>query len=283
MKSVEDKIDKKSDYFINSPTDAITEYFLYPTHLGHFFYQPGYRQHRMHFDSFLLMYVLEGSLTVEFEAKKWPAEKNNFILIDCYQEHSYYSDTGWEAIWIHYDGFSARKMYNMIVSKLSNIFSLDDPLPIMNRMAKIYQPFTKKEPVREVLLSKYLNDILTELIIYTPLQIKEVQRASAIENAKIYIQEHIQEELRVEELAKKALMSTYHFIRVFNKETDMTPHEYIINYRLRMSKILLLESNMSVNDICYESGFSSASIFCAAFKKSVGLSPTAYRKKGRID
>ena len=92
MKSVEDKIDKKSDYFINSPTDAITEYFLYPTHLGHFFYQPGYRQHRMHFDSFLLMYVLEGSLTVEFEAKKWPAEKNNFILIDCYQEHSYYSD-----------------------------------------------------------------------------------------------------------------------------------------------------------------------------------------------
>lgn len=37
MKSVEDKIDKKSDYFINSPTDAITEYFLYPTHLGLFF------------------------------------------------------------------------------------------------------------------------------------------------------------------------------------------------------------------------------------------------------
>ena len=36
MKSVEDKIDKKSDYFINSPTDAITEYFLYPTHLGNF-------------------------------------------------------------------------------------------------------------------------------------------------------------------------------------------------------------------------------------------------------
>ena len=37
MKSVEDKIDKKSDYFINSPTDAITEHFLYPTHLGAFF------------------------------------------------------------------------------------------------------------------------------------------------------------------------------------------------------------------------------------------------------
>ena len=279
MKSVEDKIDQRSDYFINSPTSVAMEYFLYPTHLGHFFYQPGYRQHRMNFDSFLIMYVLEGSLTVEFQSRKQEVTKNNFILIDCYQEHSYYSDTGWEAVWIHYDGFSARKMYDMIVSKLGNIFFLDDSLPIMNRMARIYQPFTKKEPIREVLLSKYLNDILTELIIYTPLQIKEVQRASAIESAKIYIQEHIQEELRVEVLAKKALMSTYHFIRVFKKETDMTPHEYIINYRLRIAKILLLETNMSVNDICFESGFSSASIFCAAFKKCVGVSPTTYRKE----
>lgn len=279
MKSVEDYVDKKSDYFINFPTDAVTECFLYPTHLGHFFYQSGYRQHRSHFDSFLLMYVLEGSLTVEFNSKKWDVDKNHFVLIDCYREHSYYSDTGWEAIWIHFDGFSARKMYDMSVSKLGNIFTLDDPLPVMNYMAKIYQPFTKKEPIKEVLLSKYLNDILTELIIYSPLQIKEVQRASAIENTRLYIQEHIQEELRVEDLARNALMSTYHFIRVFKKETDMTPHEYIINYRLCIAKILLLDTNMAVNDICYETGFSSASIFCAAFKKSVGVSPTAYRKK----
>lgn len=84
----------------------------------------------------------------------------------------------------------------------------------------------------------------------------------------------------MEELARNALMSTYHFIRIFKKETDMTPHEYIINYRIRIAQILLLESDMTVNDICYEAGFSSASIFCASLKKSVGLSPTAYRKKG---
>lgn len=277
MKSVEDKIDKKSDYFINFPTDPITEFFLYPTHLGHFFYQPGYRQHRGHFDSFLLMYILEGSLFVEFNSKKWKVDKNYFVLIDCYQEHSYYSDIGWESIWIHFDGFSARKMYEMSVNKLGNVFSLDEPLPVMNFMAKIYQHFTKKEPVKEVLLSKYLNDILTELIIYSPLQIKERQRVSTIEKTMLYIQEHIQEELRVEELARNALISPYHFIRVFKKETDMTPHEYIINYRIRIAKILLVESNMSINDICYESGFSSASVFCAAFKKCVGVTPTAYR------
>lgn len=45
-----------------------------------------------------------------------------------------------------------------------------------------------------------------------------------------------------------------------------------------MRKGKLLETNMSVNDIYYESVFSSASIFCAA-KKSVGVSPTAYKKR----
>lgn len=278
MKSLEEKVDRRSDYFINLPSEGISEYFLYPTHLGHFFYQPGYRQHRLRFDSFLLMYVLEGSLFLELDGRKWTVPKNNFILIDCYQEHSYYSDTGWEAIWIHFDGICARRMYEMSISRLSNVFSLADPLPIMNGMARIYQFFAKKEAVKEILLSKYLNDILTELIVYTPLQIKEVQRSSAIENARLYIQEHIQEELRVEDLARKALMSTYHFIRVFKRETDMTPHEYIIHYRLLIAKILLKETDLSVNDICYESGFSSASIFCAAFKKGVGMSPTAYRK-----
>lgn len=280
MKSLENKVDRRSDYFIHLPSEEIAEYFLYPTHLGHFIYQPGYRQHRLRFDSFLLMYILEGSLFLEFGGKKWEVPKNSFVLIDCYQEHSYYSDAGWEAVWVHFDGRSARRMYEMSVNRLDNVFSLADPLPIINNMARIYQPFAKRETVKEILLSKYLNDILTELIVYTPLQIKEVQRSSAIENARLYIQEHIQEELRVEDLARKALMSTYHFIRVFKKETNMTPHEYIIHYRLRIAKLLLKETDLSVNDICYESGFSSSSIFCAAFKKGVGMSPTAYRREG---
>ena len=279
MKSIENNIDKKSDYFINYPTDSIAEYFLYPFHLGHFYYLPGYRQHRKNFNSFLLMYVLEGSLILEFNSRKWTVNKYKFILIDCYQEHSYYTATGCEAIWIHFDGITARKMYEMCVDKLGNVFSLDDPLPVINYMAKIYQPFVQKESIKEILLSKYLNDILTELIVYSPLQIKAVQRASTIENARLYIQEHIQEDLRIEDLARNSLMSTYHFIRVFKKETNMTPHEYIINYRILIAKILLSESNLSINEICYQSGFSSASIFCGTFKKWVGETPTAYRKK----
>jgi AraC-like DNA-binding protein len=58
----------------------------------------------------------------------------------------------------------------------------------------------------------------------------------------------------------------------------MSPHEYIINYRLQLSQNLLGQTDMSISDICFETGFSSESVFCASFKKHLGISPTAYRK-----
>lgn len=277
MKSAEEKITPGSDYFIHSPSASIMETFLYPTHLGHFSYLPGYRQHRIRFDSFLIMYVMDGSLTLEYGGRKSELKKDSFALIDCYQEHCYYSDRGWEAVWIHFDGAPARKMYEMIRDRLGNVFILDDPLPVVNRMAKIYQSCSGREPAPEMLLAKYLNDLLTGLILYTPLQVGQKQRASVLENTRIYIQEHIREPLTIEFLAKKALMSPWYFIRVFKKETGMSPHEYILSYRIRLAKILLLETAMSVHDICYETGFSSESVFCAAFKKSVGCPPGVWR------
>lgn len=281
MKTTENRVDKRSDYFINSPSGLIMDTFLYPTYMGHYFYLSGYRLHRTSFDSFLLMYVMEGSLTLEYKNRKINVGKDTFLMIDCYQEHCYYSTTGWEATWIHFDGFPARRMYDMITDKLGNIFMLDDPLPVLNGMAKIYHPYSKKEPVNEILISRYLYNLLTDILVYTPpsLPFQEAQRGSSIENVKIYIRDHIQESLKIEALARVALMSPYHFMRVFKKETGMSPHEYVINYRIRLAKMLLLETTLSVNDICYESGFSSESVFCAAFKKNVGITPTSYRKE----
>ncbi|MCM1056682.1 MAG: AraC family transcriptional regulator [Firmicutes bacterium] len=172
-------------------------------------------------------------------------------------------------------------MYQMIVGKLGNVFSLSSPLSLLNRISNVYQPFARQEEIREVLLAKYLNDILTEFIIYTLQQIKIVQRIAAVENCKTYIQNHLEEEMRIEDLAKQAFMSTYYFIRVFKNETGMSPHEYIIKARIRLAKVLLLETSLSVSDVCHRSGFSSESVFCAAFKKNVGITPTVYRKKGR--
>lgn len=70
-----------------------------------------------------------------------------------------------------------------------------------------------------------------------------------------YINEHFAEKFSVEELAAKAGLSQYHFIRVFKKETGFTPHEYLNNTRMMTARYLLKNSRLPVKDICFNTGF----------------------------
>ena len=65
MKSCEALITPDSDYYLYSPSAGALEMFFYPICSGHFTYLPGYRLERSSYDSFLLMYVTDGSLTRE--------------------------------------------------------------------------------------------------------------------------------------------------------------------------------------------------------------------------
>lgn len=278
MKSLEANVGADSEYFINTPSDAAKRVFLYPTHLGRFAYLPGYCQRRARFDSFLLMYVRGGTLTLEYQGKTVRAGRDSFVLIDCYQPHAYYSDAGWEALWIHFDGIAARGMYEMAAARLGNVFTMENTPAIVSRMNRIYEVFSEKQPVRDAELSRWLNDILTDLILYTPEQVPRAQRASSVEDAKAYIQEHFREEVSVADLAEVAVMSPCHFIRVFKSETGFTPHDYLVDFRIHVARYLLESTALPVSSVCAETGFSSSSVFCAAFRRKTGQTPSEYRK-----
>ena len=63
---------------------------------------------------------------------------------------------------------------------------------------------------------------------------------------------------------------------IFNKYTGLTPINYLNEYRLRQS-ILLMNTDMNIMQICLETGFSGASYFAETFKKKYGITPNKYR------
>ena len=91
------------------------------------------------------------------------------------------------------------------------------------------------------------------------LPIKKIDSTDIIETVISYINEHFKEDLPDKVLASAAGLSSYHFIRVFKRETGFTPHEYVINTRLSNARYLLRNTAMSVKDICFSCGFSSES------------------------
>jgi AraC-like DNA-binding protein len=81
-------------------------------------------------------------------------------------------------------------------------------------------------------------------------------------------------------LAQRARLSPYHFLRVFQALTGTTPHRYLIRVRLRRAAIRLREGRTRILDIALDCGFGDASNFDRAFHAEFGLSPRAYRRQG---
>lgn len=277
MKSYEEFVGSESDYYIYSPSKMALDMFLYPMRCGLFSYQPGYSLTRESFDSFLLMYIQKGELTLTFEGSTCRVTAGHFVLLDCYKLHSYSTDQGWECLWCHFDGITARPFYNSIVSRLGNVFSMPDAYPVLSKMTAILRTFHDGALVREPLLSKYLNDILTQFLLYTPANVHARSYAGMAEEIITYINEHFREDVSVEKLAARAGLSQYHFIRIFKKETGFTPHEYLVNTRIATAKYLLKNTKLPVKEICFSTGFSCESVFCGAFKRHQGMTPAQYR------
>jgi AraC-like DNA-binding protein len=85
--------------------------------------------------------------------------------------------------------------------------------------------------------------------------------------------------VRVEQAAREAALSPYHFIRLFKATFGHTPHQALVEARLDRAKQLLLAADLSVTQVCMEVGFASLGSFSSLFARRVGVSPALYRRR----
>lgn len=92
-----------------------------------------------------------------------------------------------------------------------------------------------------------------------------------------YIDAHLLEGLRTEDLAAMANLSRYHFIRKFKNYTGFTPKKYIIFKRIEKAKELI-NNDLTVGELTFASGFNHISNFSKLFKRYTGTAPSDYKK-----
>src|SRR5881409_3075543 len=83
--------------------------------------------------------------------------------------------------------------------------------------------------------------------------------------------------LDIPALARIAHVSEAHFIRTFRATFGETPHRYLQRRRVERAMFLLVQTDRSVTDICFDIGFSSLGTFSRTFRAIVGASPSEYR------
>jgi len=105
-----------------------------------------------------------------------------------------------------------------------------------------------------------------------------IQRYQAVERVIVSIRERLSEPLTLQTLADIAMLSPYHFNRVFHQITGIPPGQFLAALRLEAAKRLLLTTDLSVTDVCFDVGYNSLGTFTTHFRQLVGLPPSHLRR-----
>ena len=99
----------------------------------------------------------------------------------------------------------------------------------------------------------------------------------ALEKAILYIRKHIYETIDLTTLAENSCLSKDHFIRLFKKETGITPLKYINQKKIEKAQLILITDETPVKNVAFSLSYDDYSYFNRLFKKTTRLTPQEYR------
>lgn len=170
-------------------------------------------------------------------------------------------------------------------AKFSNILDRDNPATagIYQLLHEIQQELMDQLPGYELMIKIKLQNVFANIIRYYDYCPNEEKPAISARDLKIirevyiYISDHLNENLTLEDLSGIANMSPSYFSTFFKKHNGLSPFEYITNLRVRRAIELIQTSNRSLTDIAFSCGFNNSTSFNKAFHRVVGKPPSHYR------
>ena len=106
---------------------------------------------------------------------------------------------------------------------------------------------------------------------------------AVLRHVKKYMEENLQNNLSLDELVSETNYSRGHFLKMFRAATGTTPHQYLTERRIERAKSMLREAGViSLIDIAAWCGFSSQSHLTQVFRKQIGVTPSAFKRRSGL-
>lgn len=161
--------------------------------------------------------------------------------------------------------------------KVHDFASLVEKLEKMEYVYELFNPTADAQWDR-LLLKAYLQEILVDL--FEPeRRIRKGYQAACVGKFIAYVNENLHTDIDVAAIAKTYGFTPNYFRTLFKRATRLTPYDYIQRKRIDKSKVKLDLTSDSVQDIAFQVGFNDPYYFSKVFKKTVGMTPSEYRKK----
>lgn len=157
----------------------------------------------------------------------------------------------------------------------------DNPLEMRELVHHIHGCWTEQNHLGKLQVKAYFFQ-LVQLILRQRVQKQDREQLPTLtEQVLRFLTGHFREQISLESLAESMNYSPQYLSRKFKEQTGVTPTEYIIRMRMNEARLLLTESEATLNEIAAFVGYPDPFYFNRVFKKELGTTPGQFRLKHR--
>ena len=259
--------------------------YFYAQEVGYFKTQYPYFVERNELESFLVIVTTHGKGVLEYDNKTYTLTKNTVMFLDCTKHHRYYcsQESPWKFFWIHFYGNASQGyFYQFFTANKSPVVTLDSIDNATRSIASIIDLAERPSPFSEALCSKYITDLLTELIYATVTPTEQTVLPDTLRYVMMETDKHFTDKLlSLKDFADELHVNESYLSRQFKAHFGTTFIRFLTMKRLAKAKELLKYTDSSIASVAEQSGFDNASYFIKVFTKYENTTPLTFRRKSR--
>lgn len=266
----------------NHPLSAIlhiTDIGYYP-HAAHH-----YRKRDEPIQQYVFIYCVNGQGWYELGGKRYEILPDSYFILPPGVPHSYGADESdpWTIYWLHFKGSLAAEFASSysgpvsirpgIRSRIREMISLFEEI-----MSTLERGYSRESLLYACSVFHHFLGSLRYLIQYRDAADKWYRGNDVVEMATKYMNENIEKNLKLADIAEHLGYSQSHFSSLFSTSTGLSPISYFIQLKIKRACYLLDFTNMKINQICHLIGIKDPYYFSRIFSKTMGVSPKHYRE-----
>jgi len=236
---------------------------------------------------YILFYCFKGQGTIETDDMTIQLKSNTFYIIPPGIAHHYYSHpkNPWSIYWVHFTGIHAasfnEKFDSLFPEGIPTLRLEEHRVLLFDNLIDVMEDGYSATNLEYVNISLWqlLNSFLYESFFLE--RGKKSMKKNPVENAIEYMKDHLDNALKINDIAAHFHYSPSHFYLIFKSYTGYSPINYFNHLKIQKACQYLSFTAMSVKEISFALGYNDPLYFSRLFKKLMSASPLQYRKEYR--
>lgn len=258
---------------------------LYLNGMGLYIRAQGHTMARSEHEDNLFMFCSEGEGFVKVQDEHFSVSAGDMICLPKGVTHQYGSSEHkpWTLYWVHFDGEHAQDYWqHMNIPSNQVVVSVGSHPKIISDFETLFSARQTGYSMKAFIhAAQCLKQMLTYIALLSGKHMQSARNQIDLDTIQAMMQASLNSDIHLEELARQANLSKYHFSKRYKELTGYSPIQHFIHLKIERACYLLDISSQPISQVSANLGYDDPHYFSRLFKKTTGLSPREYRKLDR--